>query len=282
MVKRIYNAKQIDECFRQTIHPELWTAIIPAAGRGLRLMYDNPKILFPVAGKPILNWLIALLSPFCEKFVFIFSPDGKEKIEPVLKNLMVPDRYQIAIQESANGMGDAIVRTKEHVKTKYSLIIWGDQVGIKKETIERSIRAHEQRENALLTNPTVWKKNPYIHFQRDCCGRIIHIMQAREEELMPEEGENDCGLFLFDTKALFDALSEAGKKKYSKGTKTEEFNLLPIIPSLDKNPGNVACLHIISEEETIGVNTRDDAELLSEILTKRRHENVTSGYTSGF
>ena len=40
------------------ISPECWTAIVPAAGRGSRLGFDQPKILFPVAGRPILDWLL--------------------------------------------------------------------------------------------------------------------------------------------------------------------------------------------------------------------------------
>lgn len=267
-MKRIYNCKETEEYFPQRINPELWTAIIPAAGLGLRLKYDKPKILFPIAGKPILTWQIELLSPFCNNFVFIFSPSGKAEVEPILEKI-IPNRYKIAIQEKPNGMGDAVLKAKEYVLTKFCLIVWGDQAGIKKETIERCMRVHEHRENALLTCPTIWKKNPYIHFQRDQSGKIIKVLQAREEASMPNEGENDCGLFLFSTKILFDELSIANINSCASGAKTGEFNLLPIIPSLDKNPGNVVCLHIIDEEETWGVNTPDEAVLLTSILNRR-------------
>lgn len=270
-MKRIYDSHDIDKFFPQTIHPELWTAIVPAAGRGSRLMYDKPKILFPIAGKTILAWLIEVLSPFCSNFVFIFSASGKAEVEPILEKI-IPNRYTIAIQEKPNGMGDAVLKAKEHVLTKYCLIIWGDQAGIKKKTIERSIRAHEHRRNALLTCPTLWKKNPYIHFQRDRTGRVINILQAREVPFMPEEGENDCGLFLFSTRVLFEELHKASIEHFTKGQKTGEFNLLPLLPMLDKNPGNLACLHIISEEETIGVNNIEEAKILSTILKNRKNE----------
>lgn len=270
-MKRIYNSSDIDKFFPKTIHPELWTAIVPAAGRGSRLMYDKPKILYPIAGKPILTWLIELLSPFCDKFVFIFSPSGKVEIEPLLEK-RIPDRYKIAIQEKPNGMGDAVLKAKDYVHTKYCLIIWGDQVGIKKKTVERSMRVHEHRRNALLTCPTLWKKNPYIHFQRDHTGRVINILQAREVISMPKEGENDCGLFLFSTKTLFEKLDKARIGYFANGQQTGEFNLLPIFPTLDKNPGNLACLHIISEEETIGINNMEDADALTTMLKNRKNE----------
>ena len=34
-----------------------WTAVIPAAGRGSRLGSDQPKILFPILGRPILDYI---------------------------------------------------------------------------------------------------------------------------------------------------------------------------------------------------------------------------------
>lgn len=267
-MKRIYNSHDIDNDFPQTIHPELWTAIIPAAGKGVRLNYDKPKILFPLAGKLILDWIVELLNPFCSKFVFILSPAGAKEVEPILKKNL-PGRYKVAIQEVPNGMGDAILKAKKYLDTRYSLIIWGDQAGLKNETVRRSIIAHEYRVNALMTCPTLVVEKPYIHFQRDRDGKVIKILQAREEPHMPEKGENDCGLFLFSTKSLFDELLKSKDEIDLKGFKTREFNFLPVFPRFDKEIGNLACLHIISMEETIGVNDINDAKMLSEILKKR-------------
>ena len=63
------------------IDPALWTALIPAAGRGTRLGWHLPKILYPVAGRPILAWLLDLLAPLCSGFVFAIAPDAVESVE---------------------------------------------------------------------------------------------------------------------------------------------------------------------------------------------------------
>jgi len=57
-------------------HREQWTAIIPAAGRGTRLGFDQPKILYPVAGRTILEWLVRLLEPVCARVIVVASPEG--------------------------------------------------------------------------------------------------------------------------------------------------------------------------------------------------------------
>src|ERR1039458_7926984 len=41
-----------------SVDPAFWTAVIPAAGRGSRLGFEQPKILFPIAGATILEWPI--------------------------------------------------------------------------------------------------------------------------------------------------------------------------------------------------------------------------------
>ena len=61
------------------IEPARWTAIVPAAGRGSRLGFDKPKILYPVAGRAIVEWLIDFLLPNCARIVFVLSPDGRSR-----------------------------------------------------------------------------------------------------------------------------------------------------------------------------------------------------------
>jgi hypothetical protein len=63
------------------VEPALWTALIPAAGRGSRLGFDLPKILFPIAGATILEWLVHLLKPLSSRFVLVLSPEGAGLVE---------------------------------------------------------------------------------------------------------------------------------------------------------------------------------------------------------
>ena len=91
------------------ISPERWTAIIPAAGRGSRLGFDQPKILFPVAGRPILNWLLDFLLPVSSRVVLVLSPEGRGPVETALKETWKTawqqGRFQIAISACARRYG---------------------------------------------------------------------------------------------------------------------------------------------------------------------------------
>jgi beta-phosphoglucomutase len=264
---RILAKTDILNLFPQVYTPSQWTAVIPAAGLGKRLGYHLPKILFPILGKPILEWIVELLKPYCKNFIFILSPEGSILIEPYIRNYL--DNYRIIIQEKPSGMGDAVWRAHNFVTTPHTLVLWGDQILLKAETIVLSLIAHENRFNANLTFPTIIKKNPYIHFQRDESGKIIQVHQAREEKIATNLGENDCGVFLFNTKYLFKILEDKNCDSVANGKSTGEFNLIPLFPYFDQQIGNVCTLRIISEDETLGVNTEEDAQYASFILSKR-------------
>jgi bifunctional N-acetylglucosamine-1-phosphate-uridyltransferase/glucosamine-1-phosphate-acetyltransferase GlmU-like protein len=245
-----------------------WTAIIPAAGRGQRLGFDKPKVLYPVAGRTILEWLLDEVEPLCERIVFVLSPAGAPLVIPELDRL-IPGRWAATVQNEPAGMGDAVLTAKDAVRTPCSLVVWGDQIGVRSATIRLCMSAQGLRSNAVATCPTVLRERPYIHFQRDATGRLLSILQAREGDVLPERGESDCGVFLFRTQPLFDTLHRMQTWPGAWGRQTKEFNLLPIFPLLDHEPGNVCCVRIQDAGESVGINTVTDAETAKGALLAR-------------
>ena len=55
--------------------------IIPAAGRGSRLQSSMPKVLYPVAGRPMIDYLLELYAPFVDRFVLVLHPSFAEEVE---------------------------------------------------------------------------------------------------------------------------------------------------------------------------------------------------------
>ena len=181
-----------------TVDPTQWTAVIPAAGRGSRLGFHRPKILYPVAGRPILDWLLDFLLPNCAALVFVLSPDGAADVAAELES-RIRGRFQIVIQETPTGMGDAVALALSAVETPHVAIVWGDQVALRRDSVEACLRLHQGPLHPDLTCPTVLRDHPYIHFERDTEGCISALRQAREGDPMPERGESDTGFFCFRT-----------------------------------------------------------------------------------
>ena len=251
------------------VHRKQWSVVIAAAGKGSRLGFDLPKILFPVAGRTILDWLLDLLLPYCETVVAVVSPDGRAVIESELER-RAPGRYKIAVQQVPTGMGDAVDIGAAEVTTPHTAVIWGDQVAIQPASVEAIIRLHQGPLNPALTIPMVIRPMPYIHFERKN-GRIERLLQAREGDRMPETGESDTGLFCFQTDTLRELLGKLKGTPEAMGSKTAEFNLLPVIPYASRNGYEILTPYIMEIEETVGINSAADAGRIEPFLRERFH-----------
>jgi bifunctional UDP-N-acetylglucosamine pyrophosphorylase/glucosamine-1-phosphate N-acetyltransferase len=246
------------------VNPAIWTALVPAAGRGSRLNFDQPKVLFPIAGKTILEWLVDLLNPLCSQFVFVVSPQGEQPVAAVTSQLL-PGRHRIAVQPEPRGMADAIACGLPGVETPHTMIVWGDQVALQRASLEYAMRVHEGLAAPEATCPTLPRDHPYIHFERDQSGQVIRVLQAREGDAMPERGESDSGVFLFRTEVLCRDLPRLLASAACIGKQTGELNFLPIFPMLE----SLTTLPIMTEPESVGVNSRADAEYLERYLLAR-------------
>jgi bifunctional UDP-N-acetylglucosamine pyrophosphorylase/glucosamine-1-phosphate N-acetyltransferase len=258
---RIVDRENALEWLAPAIDPSLWTALIPAAGRGTRLGFDKPKILFPVGGATILKRLIELLEPVCAEFVFVLSPDGAALVGPEIRRL-VGERGRVAIQQSPRGMGDAVASGLTELRTDHMAIVWGDQVALKRASLEFSMRLLEGPLRPEAVCPTLVRKAPYIHFERDACGKITRVLQQREGDVLPAEGESDSGVFFFRRNALRGYMEVLKQDRRSTGARTGEFNFLPIFPLVDSVPERLVTARIMSEEESVGVNSPADAAYL--------------------
>lgn len=106
-------------------------AVIPVAGIGTRLRphtYTHPKPLIPVAGKPILSYIIEqLISSGIEDFVFIVGYLGDKIIDFV--NEKYPDlNAEFVLQNNREGLGHAIYSAKEIINNEPMIIVLGDTI----------------------------------------------------------------------------------------------------------------------------------------------------------
>ncbi|MEL6988356.1 MAG: sugar phosphate nucleotidyltransferase [Bacteroidota bacterium] len=107
-------------------------AIIPVAGAGTKLRpltYTQPKPLIPVAGKPIIAFLIDdLVKAGVDEFVFVIGYLG-EKIKNFVEERYPKLEKTFVYQHSREGLGHAIWTAKKNIKdAKELIIVLGDTI----------------------------------------------------------------------------------------------------------------------------------------------------------
>ncbi len=101
-------------------------AIIPVAGAGTKLRpltYTQPKALIPIAGKPIISYIIDdLRKNGVEEFVFIVGYFG-EKIQDYIKEYESNIISHFVFQNQRDGLGHAVYLAKEFIEEEDEVII---------------------------------------------------------------------------------------------------------------------------------------------------------------
>jgi bifunctional UDP-N-acetylglucosamine pyrophosphorylase/glucosamine-1-phosphate N-acetyltransferase len=231
--------------------------IIPGAGIGSRLGMAVPKILAPVAGRPMLDHLLGLYTGLVDAVVVVVSPPWLDAVRDLLATRGL--RSDVAVQQHPTGMLDAVLTPRSLVDAAAPdrvWITWCDQVAVRHETL-RSLVAIESRVPApAFIMPTNTGPMPYIHFARASDGTITRVLHRREGDTMPPVGESDIGVFSLSRAAYLGDLADY-EAAVERGAATRERNFLPFIPWLAaKAP--VTTFPCTDPIEALGINTPED------------------------
>jgi bifunctional N-acetylglucosamine-1-phosphate-uridyltransferase/glucosamine-1-phosphate-acetyltransferase GlmU-like protein len=243
--------------------------IIPAAGAGSRLKTDLPKFLVPVAGRTMLEWLLRLYASHVSELVLVVGPGFVDEARHLLRRTTTLPA-QVIVQRHPTGMLDAVLLglpVGQSTPFHEVWITWCDQIAIHPRTVERLAEHSGSRGEAGLIMPVAFRREPYIHFERDESGRIARVLQRREGDIMPAVGEGDAGLFSFSHPAYARDLPEYART-VGRGAATGERNLLPFIPWLSSRK-TVLTFPCVEEMESVGVNTPEDLLKVEAHLTAR-------------
>ena len=226
-------------------------AVIPAAGKGSRLGATGPKILTPLNDKEtIWSVLHARLAPLVDHIHLVLSPDGAQDFPPL------PPYVSSSIQPEPIGMGDAIFGAHPFWEMYDAiLIVWGDQVFVSTDTLNRALAAQTSSERQAVL-PLTRMSEPYVEYVFDG-ARLTSVLQRREGDRTTPGGFSDVGTFLLGTDGLMAAwntyLSQA-----SHGSRTGEINFLPFLPFLSSKNWTITPVEVADETEARGINTKED------------------------
>jgi len=246
--------------------------VVPAAGMGSRLGADRPKLLVPVAGRPMIDHLVELYRPYVSLFVLVVASAAREAVRRHLAGR--PERFVLVEQSAPTGMLDAILLARAAVEQSGATriwITWADQVAIHPRTAARLAEASAT--GAPLVLPTIVRREPYTCLERDASGRIAAARQRREGEPMPDTGESDVGLFSLSREAFIDGLP-AYAAAAAGGASTGERNFLPFIPWLAAR-GEVGTFPCAEDIEAVGVNTPEELRAVEAALERRRSRTLS-------
>lgn len=224
--------------------------IILAAGLGKRMQSDLPKVLHPIAGKPMLAHVLGSARALSPDRVVIVTGHGADRVQAAFAG----QDLCFALQQPQLGTGHAVMQALPQLleggADDVSLVLYGDVPLVRAQTLRALLQA--RGDGLALLTETLADPTGYGRIVRDDQGRIRRIVEhkdAGDEERAIREV--NTGILAAPTKALRDWLGRIDNRN-AQG----EYYLTDIVGLAVGDGVDVAHAQPGAGWETLGVNSR--------------------------
>ena len=224
--------------------------VILAAGMGKRMRSRLPKVLQPLAGRPMLDHVLDATEGFSDSPRVIVVGHGAGDVKA---HLAGRSDVAFALQEPQLGTGHALRQALPalDMSDPRTLVCLGDVPLLARETIERIREAAREADLVLLT---VDLENPtgYGRILRDAEGAVLGIVE--EKDATPEERrirEVNTGIMCLPTERL-----ETWLSALTAGNAQGEYYLTDVIGLAAREGARITPVRPGSVREVEGVNSK--------------------------
>ncbi len=238
------------------------TIVMLAAGLGTRMKSSLPKVMHPVCGTPMLSHVVAAADGLVADRRVVVLGHGQDLVRSIL-----PSGWEVAIQESQRGTGDALLAAAGCVGDGAVLVLSGDTPLVTTAMFEGLLAAHE-RSGAAATVLTMHLDRPdgYGRVVRDAEGDVAYIVEHRDaDEAERALSEVNAGMYVLPGRAALEILRGAGTDN-----KQGELYITDVVAGLRARGVRVGAHRLADPAMALGVNSRVE---LAEVqrITGRPH-----------
>lgn len=229
---------------------DVYIAIL-AAGKGTRMKSEYPKVLHPICGKPMIQYVFEIVNALNAKKIFVIIGHEKEILSKILPKQIIP-----VMQDKQLGTGHAVNRLSGYFKGKSSclMVLCADTPFISKNTLKNLLEQHQNSCSSAtvltcrLKDPTDYGR---IIKENGNVKKIVEELDATSDE--KNINEVNTGIYCFETDALFSSL-----KNIRTNNKKKEYYLTDVIEILYSKGLKTSSFLMTNEDEIRGINTKID------------------------
>lgn len=241
-------------------------AIVLAAGKGTRMKTDQPKVLVPALGVPMIEYVLDALRKAGVTEIIIVVGYGGDQVRNALSKY---GDLIFAEQTEQRGTGHAVMICRDALANKEGpvFVIAGDNPLVQSETVTALFDEFEKRTSEGGTScilGTIYKENPIGlgRILRDEDGNFLDIVEEKDaNDQQRRVKEVNMSYYVFDIKDMtgsFEALKTNNAQK--------EYYITDIPKILLQKGKKVFALPILKPMESLGINTMDDLKLVEEAM----------------
>ena len=238
--------------------------VVLAAGLGKRMSSSLPKVLHRLHGAPMLHYVVSTLHKLKpQKIVIVIGMHAKE-IREVIQDAAT---ISFAEQRKAKGTGDALLKAAPALAGFQGtvIVVNGDTPLITSGTLKQFLSLHQRKRNDIsLLSFTAGTPGSYGRIIRDERKQVLSVIEDRDATAIQKKiTEVNSGVYAIET-GIFRLLNKIPLNK-AKG----EYYLTDIIHIAREKGMRVDAFCIGSEDEFIGVNTREELEKAKQFMKEK-------------
>ena len=228
-------------------------AIVLAAGKGTRMNSDRSKVVFSVAGRPIISWVVAAALEAGVDDVTVVVGRSAEDVEAALV-----EGVMTVVQDQQLGTAHAATTALEvmgDVSEDTVIVLPGDSPLITAATIRALLEAHADGDvrctllTALMPDPTGYGRVIRVG------ERVRAIVEERDaDEAQLQIDEVAVSTYVFDGAGLVDTLVDIDNDN-----EQGEYYLTDAVAAMAAE-GGVAAIAGADAQEVLGVNTHEQLD----------------------
>ena len=233
------------------------TAVILAAGNGTRMRSRTPKVLHPILGRPMVDWVLNALTEAGARDIKVIISPHQADLAAHLEG-----KAQVVYQREAKGTAHALQQLNpKDLNGKDVVVANGDAPLITAITFRRLIEAHQQEKAPATIASVDDPGRDDARIVRAKNGDLERIVERKDasDELKKANHEINVGIYCFDGAKLIEALGHITNEN-----KAGEFYLTDVFVHL--KPTTI--VRIDDPDEATGV--KDRARLAIATATMRR------------
>ncbi len=240
--------------------------VVLAAGAGTRMRSSLPKVMHPLAGRPLLWHALGAARGLAPTHLVAVVGHGRETVSAYLAE-QLPD-VATAVQDEQLGTGHAVACALDVLGPLSGTVVvtYGDVPLLRTETLAALVAAHESAGNAVtVLTARVDDPTGYGRILRDADGGVAGIVEQRDaDETQRAITEINSGVYAFDGAVLADALT-----RVTAANAQGERYLTDVVGIARADGRPVGGLVAEDAAETEGVNDRVQLSAMARTLNDR-------------
>lgn len=245
-------------------------AVVLAAGEGKRMHSKLPKVLHPLCGKPMINYILESAADLTDNVTVVIG-HGASQVKEALG-----DSWNFVLQEEQLGTGHAVFQAIRDLPAEGSALILCGDTPLLEALHLKELVGHKDSYAAVVATTELPDPAGYGRIVRDRAGLIKEIIEEKDaSEEVKNISEINTGTYYFDLALL---------NRYLPMLKTEnaqnEYYLTDVLALMRRDGHKVGAYPVSDYRIGLGINNRAQLAEAERLLREKiNHSLMLSGVT---